>query len=401
MKKLNKFFAILVALAMMATLCVSMAFAADGEKLTKAPLVKTLTVPTGTAIPAGAKAVFKFSDVLVNGAASDRASERAFLTTKTINLDTDAGAATPRNDSSKNVDVYIYTTEDLLAGINWERPGVYEWTVSEATFTAEDNNTNTVDHADKDNSSYKIVVKVIYDESTKKYIVDEVIIKDGQDGSDGQTTYDDNHTANGVTFANTYYTTTGNDTVKPGDPEDSEKPDVPGDSSKDNLGLSVDKVVEGTYGDTNKQFDFEVDLVLPQIAGADSAEAVIRRASGDIEAVTVNNGKNPIKLAHGDKLVFTKLAEGTKVTVNETDSLVGTASNQYTATYTGNATAKDTQFAIGKTANSVTVTNKANQDTISPTGILISNLPYIALALVAVGGLVAYVVVRRKADDEA
>ena len=31
MKKLNKFFAVLVALAMMATLCVSMAFAEDTE----------------------------------------------------------------------------------------------------------------------------------------------------------------------------------------------------------------------------------------------------------------------------------------------------------------------------------------------------------------------------------
>ena len=54
MKKLNKFFAVLVALAMMATLCVCMAFA-EGEAPTATPdnakLVKYLEVPEGTAVP--------------------------------------------------------------------------------------------------------------------------------------------------------------------------------------------------------------------------------------------------------------------------------------------------------------------------------------------------------------
>ena len=58
MKKLNKFFAVLVALAMMATLCVSMAFAADkadgeGEKAAPASanLVKYLELGEKVANP--------------------------------------------------------------------------------------------------------------------------------------------------------------------------------------------------------------------------------------------------------------------------------------------------------------------------------------------------------------
>ena len=39
--------------------------------------------------------------------------------------------------------------------------------------------------------------------------------------------------------------------------------------------------------------------------------------------------------------------------------------------------------------------------TTDTTGILMSNLPYIVLALVAIGGMVAYVVVRRRNADEA
>ena len=57
MKKLNKFFAVLVALAMMATLCVSMAFAADtnaqvstDETDVNASVKKTLVVPEGTTV---------------------------------------------------------------------------------------------------------------------------------------------------------------------------------------------------------------------------------------------------------------------------------------------------------------------------------------------------------------
>ena len=62
MKKLNKFFAVLVALAMMATLCVSMAFAEDTEpgkdltpseqqKSADARIGKYLTIPAGVDVP--------------------------------------------------------------------------------------------------------------------------------------------------------------------------------------------------------------------------------------------------------------------------------------------------------------------------------------------------------------
>ena len=111
--------------------------------------------------------------------------------------------------------------------------------------------------------------------------------------------------------------------------------------------------------------------------------------------MTFTNGVANVQLSDTDKVVFTKIAEGTKYTVEETDSRVGTAPEQYTVEYTNDT------GAIAKTANSATVTNTSNQEEETPTGILINNLPYIALALVAIGGLCAYVIVRRKADDEA
>ena len=59
---------------------------------------------------------------------------------------------------------------------------------------------------------------------------------------------------------------------------------------------------------------------------------------------------------------------------------------------------KDLKATTGSldAATAAVVTNNLNDADISPEGILISNLPYIALALVAIGGLVAYVIVRRQ-----
>ena len=387
---MKKLISILVAFAMMASLCVAMAFA-EGEKTTTAPISKTLTVPDGTAIPEGAEATFTFTDYKVNGAAPEATDPT--IDTKTLDLTT--GTKTD-NDT---VDVYSYTIADVLAGKEFKRPGVYEWTVQEATYVIDDANPATTDVPGKDTTVYKMVVKVIYDQNGN-LVIDEVIIKEGTDDPDNPGTTQWNE-KDGLAFANTYYTTTGNDTVEPGDPDDPDDPDVPGDPTKDNAGLSVEKVVTGTYGDKNHQFNIKVTLSLPQIDGADTAEAVIRRASGDIEAVTIQNGENTVALASGDKLVFTKIAEGAKYQVIETDALKGTADNQYTATYSGDTATENAQVAIVKAGNSETVTNVANQDSITPTGILINNLPYIALALVAIGGLVAYVIVRRRQDDEA
>ena len=64
MKKLNKFFAVLVALAMMAMLCVSTAFAeqsaAKEELLENARIKKTFIIPEGVKDPT-IKATFTFT----------------------------------------------------------------------------------------------------------------------------------------------------------------------------------------------------------------------------------------------------------------------------------------------------------------------------------------------------
>lgn len=377
MKKLNKFFAVLLALAMMATLAVTMAFA-EGEPTT-APLTKNLTVPQGTAIPEGSYATFSFADEKVNGA--EAAADDAKIPEQEIKF-TDGTKAT---DDEKNVDVYTYKIDDVLNGIQWKRPGVYTWNVSEKDYVIDDKNDATTDVATKDTQEYTLVVNIVYD-NDGNLVVGGVTTKKGKDNTSEPT---DENKADGLTFNNSYYTTTGNQ-----DPED---PTKPGDKDNDGNGLSVEKTVEGKYGDQKTQFEITVNVKSPAIGDAAKPTAVIRRVDGTtIDAVTINEGDNKVMLASGDRLVFTKIAEGTKYTVKETDTRKGTEAEQYTAS--GEV---EEAKAVTKDKNSETVVNKSNQDDQTPTGILVSNLPYIALALVAVGGLVAYVVIRRRESDNA
>ena len=94
-------------------------------------------------------------------------------------------------------------------------------------------------------------------------------------------------------------------------------------------------------------------------------------------------------MTNGQWLSFDTIETGATVTIVE-DTYPG-----FEATGTMTATANDTAGAA------MDVTNKYNPSEGSVTGILMSNIPYIVLALVAIGGLCAYVVVRRKNADEA
>ena len=143
-------------------------------------------------------------------------------------------------------------------------------------------------------------------------------------------------------------------------------------------------------------------------AAGDTDTATAAEVAG-AKKYTFASGTEIFKLAHNEQLVFTKIPFGATYTVEETDT-----DATYTATvkYTDYAAQTNpVDFTAGKKVEDKIMTNnetignyaivKNSRSTETPEGILISNLPYIALALVAIGGLVAYVVIRRRNADEA
>lgn len=180
--------------------------------------------------------------------------------------------------------------------------------------------------------------------------------------------------------------------------------------------LEVKKEVSGSGADTTKDFNFTVTFSAPATIGkmadgtawdASQITAVKKDASGASTQTNVSVGSNGVAsftLKHGEEVVFGNLPVGATYIVRET----GLAASGYTPTgqavqnsqsRTALVGRRDTDFTsnsayVGESTNSYTITNTADEITI--TGLVIDNLPIILLALLAVAGIATYSVIRRK-----
>lgn len=388
MKKLNKFFAVLVALAMMATLCVSMAFAADevptGTDKT-AKMVKYLQAGDGVEVPKGMTFNFTLTPLAGNPAEVG-----------TVEV------AIPFSGMTKDANgdyIGSKTIEEIFTGVTFAKAGEYKftadevattgWTAAEGETLVEDQDTFEVHLYVKNTENGTAIDKVTVSDGTDKQ--DPTEIKEKAD--DGQ---DENGKNIGFSFTNTF------------------KKDLSDDNDNDASGLiDLEKKVEGTYADKTYKFDFDLAYELPAANESDVYYKVLPKGTTDasgITAVKATGSPINVKLADGEKLIITKAPQGIKWSTTENLSKATDLQNheKYQATvdkYDAGASEpgadhSTTQQTLSE-KDAVKYTNTLEDTDVTPTGILINNLPYIALALVAIGGLVAYVVVRRRQDDEA
>ncbi len=404
MKKLNKFFAILVSLAMMATLCVCMAFADPAQQADNVSLNKTLTKNAGTTTP---NATFKFT-----------ATPNTTLGDSHVQAVTLPDIVYPAQDDpatqSTDLDLLI---EAALAN---QPNGLYVYDVQEDVANSTQNSTGNTFYYDTTFYRVRVYKSGTAETPVYKYTV-AVVTNPGTDNEQEAkvtpepTTGDEESVVN-MDFENKYVKTTNVDPN--GDPDDPDTPDVD-EEDHDAAGFSLEKKVtkdgSGLYAD--KEFAFPIEVTAPAvntIAGTKTgysykivpvgatAEEI---AAIDAETITINaetlKGTATINLKGGERLVFTDLDVGAKVKVNESDyaaDFIQKAVFNDAAEETDAKTA--TTYDVTEDESELQVTNESKNDT-TPTGILISNLPYIALALVAIGGLVAYVVIRRREEDNA
>ena len=422
MKKLNKFFAILVSLAMMATLCVCMAFAQGEGKANNSYITKYVKLPSGVTIP---DETFEFEVTPQNGAPAVK--NDADLDLNTLKAGDFRASESEADGSSLVGNLKI---ADWFDATSFPAAGKYTYTVKEKA--PEGYEKSIGDNANEklvySQAQYTIEIYVTNDGTGKK--IEDIIAKDEQGKVDvTDTDPTDNHTQDDVTDANAEGATFVNDFQNLGN-----TPDDPGevDPTKDDFGdLGIKKVVTGTYGDKTAPFKFNVTVNKPANYPVDTVEAYIYTGSTKADRPTTFtfDQETPIELSHDQTLAFINLPEGTTYAV--TENLAGTTAvtpADYKASYEtinkdaeGQDTAIVTAEAVEATgaganlelaaANKKAIANTDQKNTVvytndsqvddTPTGILINNLPYIALALVAIGGLVAYVVVRRRQNDEA
>ena len=369
MKKLNKLFAILVAMAMVLSLSVVSAFAAT-ENSEGADVVKKIVMPKGVNIPADASVVISATLDTIDGVAPAANNTSGVIANKTLDL---SSPLMTDKTSSDTEDYYYFHTGNLVNKDSYTHGGQYVYTVKETA----DLKASTLEggsEADENTKTYEMTVNVKSDKT-----IDSVYVKDGATKKTilkevtSETVED--YAANGVSFTNKI-------SIKR--------------TSEDynNSAFGVKKIVQdNTNGVSDKGTKFAMKIKVDLPASNQSAKYVY---NGETKTITEATQEIEIELADGETLYFTEIPVGAVVTAVETDSR---AAEDASAAYQKSGEVKNDTNITQDNKVKAEITNKRN-DT-DNTGILVSNLPYIVLALVAIGGMVAYVVIRRRNADEA
>lgn len=189
--------------------------------------------------------------------------------------------------------------------------------------------------------------------------------------------------------------------------------------------VQVEKLVAadgtGDYGDRTKDFDFTLTLNLPSTTDETFTKVnyIKTDKSGGTTTgdVTITNHPNPtgtlsITLKHGETIDFTNLPVGSTYTVAEKRSDgytpsaevtgvgthgTGTDGTAGTDLYTVKVDGKMDLFVLAETAeikNTTVVTNTFKSPNI--TGIIMENLPFILMVVVAGAGIVFIVLTKRR-----
>ena len=365
---MKKLISILVAFAMMAALAVTTAFAAD-------------PAPTGTADSAK---LVKYLD-LDDGVVANNSLVFNFTFTNEANAQDVVTTSIPYTGMTNNIGTKAISA--IFANYTFPAAGEYIFDVAEtaATHATWDADNETIT---EDTATYKVH---LYVKNTDNGLaIDKVTVEDAQGNKVDPTDVDPTDGTKGFSFTNVY------------------TKELKDDNTGDNTGLiDVTKTVSGDYGDKTFEFSFELNYELPDNdPNAVVKYKVLEDGTGEAAATeqTATGGKIAVTLKHGDKLIITQAPQGLKWNTEELWTTAATTGLQNADKYqtTANGTeGRTTAQAVLSTTGAAAYVNTLENDDITPTGILMNNLPYIALALIAIGGLVAYVVVRRRNADEA
>lgn len=176
-------------------------------------------------------------------------------------------------------------------------------------------------------------------------------------------------------------------------------------TSENNTNLTITKAVEGKQGDKSKQFEFTVTFTAPTVlpegkTAADVLNAIIATSNG-ATVVKFDNAVDgdttrtiTFKAADDKGVTFSNVLVGTTYSVQET--AVDGYKQSWSATANGTESASQANLLIGENANNGTMTN--THEDVTPTGLIINNLPFITLGCVAVAGVVAYGAAKRKLE---
>lgn len=328
---------------------------------------------------------------------TDKASECPNLKDGTAGYgatdNTDADSTAPGKQLAK-------LSGDMLDNVTFTQAGQYTYTIKEKA-----GSTTGMTYSQAEYLASLFVVK----NAQGDFVVDSIQIKktkndDGTEATGNKTPYNPDIDNNGLVFNNVYDKKDGNPDPGKNDPD----PDTP--NAADKKGLVINKIVPAADKKEGLKYEFKLTLTAPAGAGIDvtkdenkpTAKIIDKEGKVVGNALTLTYGTaTTFNLQAGEKIVLNDVLLGSTAKVDETNSqgyMPSVSANGSGGHSDVLATLKDTGIILGDQQAGNYASFKNTKQT--ATGILLHNLPFIVLIIVAAAGITLYVRNRRRAYKE-
>ena len=292
------------------------------------------------------------------------------------------------NDTKVDGKQLIKESADALAKVTWTAAAQYTYDVVETAGTTKD--------LTYSKAAYRVSV-FVEKTAAGKFEVTNIQIKKLKDdqGNDAQGAKEEykpgtgeDKFGNNLAFENNYDKKDGNE--NPGGGTEIKE--------EDKKGFALRKTITDENPSTTDEFKFKFKVEKPvgtKSADTEFSYTLVKNGTAET-AVKGNYGEDiEITLRHNDRVVFNDVLIGSKLTVNETDAGVYTGSVKSSMFNGTEGTANTGIIGDQTTGNFVEYENKKQ----TPTGLLIDNLPFIALVAVAGAGIFFFV--KNRKEEEA
>lgn len=367
---------------------------ATGETSAKVSINKVLNIAEGITTP---EATFTFTFTPKTGTSSNGAPYET--------IDSSNGQITDKNVSYSGTDVLATgqtnikkDTGDIFREVNYTHAGEYVYTVAEKQnvgWAQILKNSVPIDSMTYDNRSYEMHV-IVKNKTTGGTYISSVYFKQVSPSVNGKVKPSESGTTYKYDLFTNIYRKNAGKITDPNEPN----PNKPNVSKVDPnaKSLVIKKVVSGATADKSKDFTFKLTFTK---ASTETSQSITGKI-GETSKTFVYGQETTITLRHDQSLVFDTIPAGTRYKLVETGSQGYTASAAYkengaSKNQAGTVSTNFTQdsILIGEKPNDNTITNSLPD--VTPTGLLIDNLPFILMIGLGLAGFVVLSKKRRQA----